>query len=290
MVEVPPTEGPGTPRAPEAPVPGNVGGVTEAYNQTVPSAGTQNTDTSGEGPGPIPYARFKEVNDQLAALRGYSELAQYGYDPDSLGRLAAFEAQYIRDPKGTIGQLVDGLEDLPPESRSAIMQYLGADDTSVASGPGASSEGEPETSYGLSREDKELLQWAREQRTQQAADKELADSNARLDVVVNAWKAMDSREGVKTPPDHRVLTFISAAAARGGFQTLEQLAGMARGDWLGERERVLQEAYQGSRGNGTPPSALPGSSAVSAPPQRARSLSEASKLALAAMERGELPR
>jgi hypothetical protein len=254
-----------------------------------PSAGTQNTETTPTGePGPIPYARFKEVNDRLAAVRGYEELNQLGYDPDSLGRLAQFEAQYIRDPKTTIASLVDGLEDLPPEHRAAINQYLGIDESGSDPGRGASSEDGSDLS-GLSPEDKETLQWARERRAtekQQADDKVTQD---RLDVVVNAWKAQDSEEEIKTPPDHRVLAFISAAAARGGFGNLNELADMARSDWLDERERVLQDAYQGSRRDGTLPPALPGSAANAAPPQKARTLSEASKLARAAMERGELP-
>jgi len=287
MVDVPNTEGVGGPRAP---VPGNDGGYS-APPVADPSAGTQITDTPAGGePGPIPYARFKEVNDRYAALRGYEELASAGYDSDSLGRLAAFEAQYIRDPKGTIGALVDGLEDLPPEARSAILQHLGVDDdTAVGPGQGAFGEGDGSVTSQLSPEDRELLDWARERRTQESTDRVNAEQNQRLDVVVNAWKAKDNEEGVQTLPDHRLYAFISAAAARGGFQTLEELSAMARSEWLDERERILREAYQGSRRDGMPPPSLPGSGATGAPPQRPRTLSEASKLARAAMERGELP-
>src|SRR5262245_59020122 len=76
-------------------VPGNEGAVS-------PSAGTSNTDMGQQGrtPESIPYARFKEVNDRLSGLRGYEELQQYGYDADSLRRLASFEQQWQADPVG----------------------------------------------------------------------------------------------------------------------------------------------------------------------------------------------
>lgn len=280
--------GQGTPGGEPDAVPGNVGGVPEA--PAPPSAGTQTTETAPQGePGPIPYARFKEVNDRYAAVRGYEELSNLGYDPDSLGRLAAFEAQYIQDPKSTVASLIEGLEDLPPESRSTILMHLGVDESGgVPPGQGAPSEGDGQQS-ALSPEDRELLDWARERRTTEQQESETRVNNERLDVVVKAWQAKDNQDQIPTPPEHRVLAFVSAAAARGGFRTLEELADNARADWLEERERVLKEAYQGSRRDGMPPPALPGSAASGAPPQRARTLSEASKLARAAMERGELP-
>ena len=282
--------GEGTPGGEPAVAPGNEGGVPATPPAATPSAGTQNAETSAVGePGPIPYARFKEVNDRYSSLRGYEELQELGYDPDSLGRLAAFEAQYIRDPKTTVATLVDGLEDLPPESKAAIAQYLGVQlDDGVPSGPGAPSEDDGQQS-SLSPEDQEVLKWARERRASEQQEAESQANNERLDVVVNAWKAKDGEDQIPSPPDHRLLAFVSAAAARGGYKTLNELAESARADWLDERDRVLKEAYQGSRRDGMPPPALPGGTASAAPPQRAHSLKDASKLAKAAMERGELP-
>lgn|SRR5215471_876821 len=272
-VDVPPTEAPG------ASVPGNEGGISTPTPPAPPSAGTQITDTPADGPGPVPYARFKEVNDQLVSLKGYSELASYGYDPDSLGRLAAFEAQYVQDPTGTIGLLVDDL-DLPQEAKASIKEAL-----AMPTGQSEEPVEEELATASLSSEDRELLDWARGARERESQ----AASEAQLDSVVNAWKALDKEEAVRTPPDHRVLTFISAAAARGGFNSLTELAVNARNDYLEERGEILGGAYQGSRSRGTPPPALPGSGALPASPQTPKTLREASRLAQAAMERGELP-
>lgn len=283
MVDVPPVETPGGPQVREAPAPGNEGGAPVPQPAPVPSAGTQNTDTvpSGDEPGPVPYTRFKEVNDRYNQLRGYEELAQYGYDPDSLGRLAAFEAGYIQDPTGTIGALVDEL-DLPEEAKASIKEALGTPSTPAGGVTGTEDEG----TSSLSPEDRELLDWAksaRERETERARE-------AQLDSVVNAWKAMDKTDKLESPDDVRILTEISAAAARGGFRTYEELAAAARQGYMQERERILGTAVQ-RNGRGTPPPALPEGGALPAPPQRPRTLAEANKIVRAALERGEeLPR
>jgi hypothetical protein len=283
MVDVPPVETPGSPTVREAPAPGNEGGAPVVTPPApVPSAGTQNTDTVQPGdPGPVPYTRFKEVNDRYNQLRGYEELAQYGYDPDSLGRLAAFEAGYISDPTGTIGALVDEL-DLPEEAKASIKEALGTPSTPAGGVNGTEDEG----TSSLSPEDRELLDWAksaRERETERARE-------AQLDSVVNAWKAMDKTDRLESPDDVRILTEISAAAARGGFRTHEELAAAARDGYMRERERILGTAVQ-RNGRGTPPPALPEGGALPAPPQRFRTLADANKVVKAALERGEeLPR
>src|SRR5262245_30066812 len=106
--------------APAGEVPGSTGGA-------VPPAGAINTDTAqGQGPPEsIPYARFKEVNDRLAGLRGYEDLAQYGYDADSLRRLASFEQQYQADPIGVWRSMATNL-DLPPDVLEAINRFADA--------------------------------------------------------------------------------------------------------------------------------------------------------------------
>jgi hypothetical protein len=221
-------------------------------------------------------------------VKDYEFFVENGYDPDSLGRLAAFEAQYLRDPKTTIGALIDGLEDLPPETKAAINQHLGVElQGGTPPGPGAPSE--DGASSSLSTEDRQTLQRFREREAQEQRQAQDQEQNQKLDVVVNAWKAKDTEDNIASPPEHRVLAFVSAAAARGGYRTLNDLADMARADWLEERDRVLGDAVQGSRREGQPPPALPGSTANGAPPIKARTLSEASALARAAMESGNLP-
>lgn len=279
MVDVPPTVAPGTPSI-EAPAPGNVGVAPVPPPAPVPSAGTQNAETviGDTDPGPVPYSRFKEVNDRYAQVRGYEELAQFGYDPDSLGRLAAFEAGYIRDPVGTIGALVDEL-DLPQEAKASVKEALG---TPSPPGPSGVNGDEGDGTSSLSTEDRELLDWARsarEKETNQARE-------AQLDSVVNIWKANDTKEKIASPDDIRILTEISAAAARGGFRTHEELAVAARDGYMAERERILGTAVQ-RNGRGTPPPALPEGGALPAPPQKFKSLADVNKVLKAALERGE---
>src|SRR6266567_3287770 len=100
----------------ETPAPGT--GETPAAAQT-PSAETLNAETSGGPPETIPYARFKEVNDQLQTLKGYDQLREWGYEPDSLARLAQFEAAWLSDPMGTWQAMADNL-DLPQEVKDAL--------------------------------------------------------------------------------------------------------------------------------------------------------------------------
>lgn len=253
------------------------------------SAGTKNTDTGqldGSDPGPVPYTRFKEVNDRFQELRDYGQLQEYGYTPDHLVRLAQFEAGYLRDPVGTVKALVDDL-DLPSEAKSRITESLGIE--TKASGDGGDDDGDGSTSTGLSPEDRELLNWARQRRAQETQDRETAERNRQLDQVVNAWKASDEADKLDSPPEKRMLAFISASAASGNFRSLEELAEAARNEWLEERDRLLGSAVQGGRRRGTPPPALPENGVLPAPAVRPKTLRDASKLAQAAMERGELP-
>src|SRR5829696_867956 len=111
-------------------VPGSGGSQTEP---APPPAGESNADTGAGGglPDTVPYARFKEVNDQYSELKGYKTLAEYGYDPDSLGRLAAFESSYLQDPINTWKAMADNL-DLPEELKAALDQHLAGGDPDPA--------------------------------------------------------------------------------------------------------------------------------------------------------------
>jgi hypothetical protein len=259
--------------------------------QAVPAAAPTTPDSAAGGPPEtIPYARFKEVNDQLQNLKAYEELQQYGYDPDSLGRLAAFEAQYMTDPIGTWLALSSDL-DLPQEVKDAL--------EAVGSAPATPTQGEPSPTGGaapdasatpsaeLPEDVQRTLQWAQ----QRMAEEQQAAANAQTEAVLSAttghWDKLDEADSLKTP-DNIKLTFISAAAARGGFQTAEQLAEAARADLLAYRDAELGSAVSGSRRPGTP-LAVPGSAPGATEPVRFADLREASKAAAADMQAGRLP-
>lgn len=282
----------------EAPAPGN---ERETPNQPAePSAGTSNTDNAqGATPETVPYARFKEVNDQLASLKGYATLNEYGYDPDSLGQLAAFEARFMADPIGTYRELGNRI-DLPDEVKAALeILDTSPDDRGQNQGGGdggSSSDGaddeQPPPSWA-----KELLddKRQREEEARTYAQQEEEEAlDAQLDSVLDHWRSLDKadkltdEEGNSTTPEHLMLTHISAAAARGGYTSTEALAEAARKDLMDYRESVLEGTVQRGRRDGAP--ALSGGSALPSDPLDFGSdIRKASKAAVAALERGELP-
>jgi hypothetical protein len=235
------------------------------------------TPTSGP-PETIPYARFKEVNDRLQNLSGFETLASYGYDSDSLGRLAAFEAQYLQDPVGTWKTMADNI-DLPQELKDALEAHL----TSSEQADAAPSDQAPKPSE-LSQEDRARLDYIDRVRQREIED----DRNQRLDHVVSIWTKMDQQDKIETP-EHIKLMAISAAAGSGQtFPTLEALADAARRTIVDYRSGVLGDAVQRTGRGGSPP-ALPGSLPVPSGPVKFDSLRAASKAAEEAIKRGELP-
>jgi hypothetical protein len=270
-------------------------GATPSPDPT-PAAAPSTPDSVGtQGPPEaIPYARFKEVNDSYQSLKGYEELAQYGYDPDSLGRLAAFEAQYMTDPTGTWLALAQDL-DLPQEVRDALETLNGgvatppADDQTppqTPPGSGAGPQGQTAPAAELPPEVQETLRWAQQKREEEARNAESAQTEAVLSAVTSHWDTLDKEDGLETP-DNIKLTFVSAAAARGGYKTAEELAEAARTDLLAYRDSTLGSAV-GSRRPGTP-LAVPGSAPGSAGPVKFGSLRDASRAAAADLEQGRLP-
>jgi hypothetical protein len=257
--------------------------------QQAPPAGAQKADTPADQgpPETIPYARFKEVNDRLNDLKGYEELAQYGYDPDSLGRLAAFEAQYMTDPIGTWARLADDL-DLPPEVKEALTKVEGYTPSAEGEPPAVTPEGGGTPSQGsgpdgnLPPKVQDALQWIEQRK---AAEAEQASSKT-LDEIIGHWNRLDGEAGIETP-DHIKLAMISAAAAQGGFTTPMQLAEKARGMIVDYRDQTLGSVV-GSRRPGSP-LAVPGSGPAGTPPQKFSSLQEAGKAAIADLEAGRLP-
>ena len=262
-------------------VPGNAGAVP-------PSAGTSNTDqgTQGGPPDSIPYSRFKEVNDRLSSLRGYEDLAQYGYDADSLRRLASFEQQYQADPIGVWKSMAVNL-DLPKEIMDAVNAYTGPD--SSISPPAEGTTDNPDRSAsGLSPDDRARLEYIDQLR----AREETQAREQTLDRVLAAWDDMDRRDGVRTSKRTQ-LTWVAAMAGgqqNGGqaYRTVEELASAARTARMEERDLDLGAAVlSGNANRGTPP-ALPGSLPTPAGPVKFGSLREASQAAEADILAGRL--
>lgn len=256
-------------------VPGNGQGQPET---APPAAGPSTTDTgAGRGtPDTIPYARFKEVNDRLGELRGYEQLSELGYDPDSLGRLAAFEAAWLRDPYGTWGTMAANL-DLPQELKGAIEAHL----TGLAEGePSGDGEATPE----LPADVRERLEYV----DRLKAEREDADRTAQVNAIVDHWNELDKKDGIETPKIMQLMAISAAAGSGQQFRTLEDLALAARAPIVDYRESTLGSAIQRTVSGGSP-RPLPGSAPVPAEPVRFTDIKQATKAAAAAIERGELP-
>lgn len=269
-------------------VPGNEGGSQGAPPAPPAAEPSTTVPAGGQPPESIPYARFKEVNDRLKGLEGYETLSQYGYDPDSLGRLAAFEAQYQTDPVGVWRSMADNL-DLPQELMEALDSHLTASNGRAEGTPPANEPSAtnlpPEVQKKL-----ELLDTIEAERAEAA-------QNAALDRVVVAWDALDKADNITPPEDPKEravfertrLMAISAAAGSGQqYRTAEEMANAARESILQYRDVVLGGAIRRTGQGGSPP-ALPGSPPVPSGPVKFKDLREASKAAEEALKRGELP-
>lgn len=255
-----------------------------------PSAETLTTDTGGE-PGPVPYSRFKEVNDQLSELRPYDSLRQYGYDADSLSRLAAFEAAFTEDPHGTTAKLVDNL-DLPDEAKTQIKGMLDSQSDEPTTGGGT-----PDTPDAPSTEPpswaKPLVEDYQTRQQQEVSAREEAARNQMLDQVISHWDEMDKSDSEALGrsvaiPDTIRLSLIATHASSNRYQDPVSLAKGARADAVAYRESILGSSVvpPGSR---TGPRSVPNSAATPSPAQKfGGDIKSASKAALAAIERGEL--
>lgn len=266
------------------------GGDTPPQNQP-PPAGESNTDTrAGDRgtPESIPYARFKEVNDQLAALKGYEQLRDYGYDPDSLGRLAAFDARFAEDPFGTVALVVDAL-DLPEDKKEAIVELLGASsDDTPPSGSGGEREDADDTSR-LSPDDAEALEWARQARAREAESQQTEREQAFAAEVRGHWNDMDKDEQLPEVKEQTQLMYVSMAARMGGYRSTQELAEKARELYLEERESILGSVVS-ARGERTgSPRRVPSGGPPAPEPEKFPDLRAASKAAEADIKAGRLP-
>lgn len=242
------------------------------------SAGTENTDTRQGPPESIPYSRFQEVNGRYQELKDYEQLREYGIEPDSAVRLASFEAAYVEDPKGIITTLIENQGDLSDETKAAMRSLLQQE---ARAGAGDSEDGgsgeaviPPEVAEGLAYV-KELRQ-----------RDEARESQQRLDIVVRHWDGLDEQDGLDVP-ERTKLVWIQSAAARGGFETLEELGEYARTSYLEDRDHSLGSVVQ-SRDTGTPRS-VPGGAAAPSPPEEFKDFGAANKQILADIKAGRLP-
>jgi len=275
-------------------VPGSDGGSQAAPSP--PSAGTSNSDIGdGRGaPDTIPYARFKEVNDAYSSLKGFEPLIEYGYDSDSLGRLAAFEQQYIRDPIGTIASMVEDL-DLPQELKDQFSSLATASGGSTEPGPGGgNSSTEDAKPPELPDDVKRRLEYVDRLQAREAE----AESLARLEAATSHWDDLDKQDGISLPADakkedmeaYRALQYRQIAAVAGSgqqFSTIEELVQAARQPVVGYRTSVLGGAVRTGRAGA--PLAVPGSAPAPAGPVTFKNIRDATKAAEEAISRGELP-
>jgi hypothetical protein len=277
--------------------PGTGGG--QVGQQPLPPAGESNADNAATGPPEtIPYARFKEVNEELSSLKGYAQLRDWGYDPDSLGRLAQFETAYMQDPAGVVAQLAENL-DLPPEVMEAIKASSEDSDTPVGnSGFSGAAEGEPsetETTDTTSPELKYLLERERkrEEEERRIADSAQADAEQQaadnlLQQVLSHWNKLDTQDGVNFSEEQK-LTYIAAVGGAGAYNTAEEMAEASRQTAMAHREDILGGAVRSRPTTGSPLTVPGGASTASAPANFGGDIAAATKAAKAAIERGELP-
>jgi hypothetical protein len=244
-------------------------------------AGAENTDSQRQGPPEsIPYSRFQEVNTRLNELKGYEALAEYGIEPDSAVRLANFEAAYVSDPKGIIGSLIDNQQDLSEGDKAAMKALLSREADPPAGAQGDDEEGKGEVA--LPPDVVERMQYIDQLRAREAE----ATSNLQLDHVVGHWNGLDKQDSLEVP-ERTQLVWIQAAAGRGGYETLEQLAEAARGMYLEDRDASLGSVVQ-SRDTGAPRT-VPGGGAAPSPPEKFADFGAANKQILADIRAGRLP-
>jgi hypothetical protein len=267
----------------ETPVPGT-GEIKETPTPVAdPSAETLNADTSQSGPPEsVPYARFKEVNDRLTKLKPYAQLEDIGYDPDSLGQLAAFEQSYVQDEVGTLQTLVKKSEVLTDEQKEGMIAALegniDADEVERMSTTPPSEEEIP--SWG-----KPLIE-ERETRQQQKAQE---DANKFLEGIMTKWDEADVADKSVPTPKSVKLAFIAANAPHA--TSVDQLIGVCRQLTKEYETSILTGAVTPASGglSGSLPKAVPGSGVPVPTPTPLKDLKSATAAAQSAIEAGLLP-
>lgn len=287
---VPPPAPPGS-TAP--PVPGT--GETDPSVVPATPAGAENTEEA-QPPGPIPYARFKEVNDSRRELeeqlQPFRDLEGYGYNAAELQRLATWEQEYSQDPAGTWLRIASEIEGLPDEVKAAVSAHT----DSTQGAPVADGTPPQPASEDAGGEEK-VPEWGQKllsQYEQQQAEAQNQAISTFYDGLRQSWLAMDEKQGLvdaegkSTTPEAVIHAFFAAYAPSAGSAT--ELLQSAREAWLSSREATLQSAIQRPGQGGTVPRSVPGSGGVGAgaPPVMPRTLDEATKAAKQALESGSL--
>jgi len=271
----------------EPPVPGAVEGDPGAAPVT--PAGAENTVTpGGSDPGPVPYSRFKEVNESRRLIeeahRPYADLEQIGYGAEDFQRLAAWETEFMQDPVTTWMNQAASIEGLPQSVKEAIAAAAAETPKGTPDADGVSPTEEPTDKTP----DADPPEWAKpllQDHQNRAAAQQQQAEDAVLGAITNAWNMIDTEQGVTTPP---ALMLRYLQDARGA--TAEEILRDARESFLADREVMLKAEIKQPGNGSTVPRAVPGSGGTtpSTEPIRPTSLKEATKLALAAHEKGQL--
>ena len=254
-------------------------------NGDASSAGTENTDMGADGtpPDTIPYSRFKEVNDAYRTVAPFKELADEGYDADSLRQLAEFEAGFRADPVSTWYAIATQIEGMPDDVKTIAQQHLG--DSSTPTSPTDLTPGKDD------QEDGEIPEWARplaqgvEQLSaaeRQRQERETSDANNQLlDGIIQSWKKQDESDDIQSLDDRNMLTFIVAHSR--GARNVDEILANARGEWLSLREQMLGSAIKPGATAGAPRPVPSGGAPVNTAGEP-KTLAEASARAKARLE------
>lgn len=275
--------------APEVtpPAPGTGDGEPQVDDEQTPPGAEPVVQTD---PGPVPYARFREVNEAKKAaeeaIQPFQELTDLGYDADNLHRLVQWEQEAQQDPVGWAINFVKDNPNLDPRVKAAIEEAVKEE---PAETPPA---GEPPTDQ-TPKEDDAPPTWAKpiveDYEARAAAEAQRVQSEA-FDAILSAWDKLDADDDISTPKTAKLAYMMSAANA-GAVEPIEILR-TAREDFLASREEILTGVVTPALRNGeTAPRTVPGGgggTTVLTPAPAPKTLDEARKMAEEAEARGGL--
>ena len=254
--------------------------------QTPPGDTTEGTPVDH---GPVPYSRFKEVNDRRRALEDsiqpYVSLESTGYGADDLHRLVAWEQEYLQDPVETWLRQAEAIDGLPDQVKQAVsLVREGAAKGNVPADGTPPGEGTPAAPPSDEPPDWGKVLISDFERRQQA--EEQAAHRGLVDAMTNAWDETDKQLGITTPKDAQLI-YIQASASQEG--TPQEIFIRAHQAYMNTREGILQAEVR-PPATGTVPRSVPGSGGAppNAEPVRPRTLREATKAAAAAEAAGRL--
>jgi hypothetical protein len=269
--------------APEAVAPGT-DGVQGAYPDPISPAAAQNTEQGQGEPGPIPYTRFKEVNDQL---RPYKELERVGYDADSLRGLAEWEQTFRGDPVSNWMQIAKNIEGLPEGVQMAIADFYDEPyDTEDYSDVSDDGEGETGQTVVDPLQDERVRNAIEYTEARQRRDEQEARLGV-LNEIQDGWRALDKQQNIEDPVDEQtMLTLIAGSAGTGGSK--DEILQNARATWLNIRKGAQSSMVKTGPLPGLPPAVPGGAAPTTAGAPRPKTFAEMNALILAAQENGTL--